>query len=139
MIYFQEDQFLRIFRKPTFTVFYLGNCGINENRKPRFGFGYRPIPTKYWQQPVHWETSNRGKEWARILHSHSYSKGLGSLSHYPGPAGLAGTLPEHPSSCWPVLSMVFPAARMSALIARPFELFKLFELSLGINQNSKAN
>ena len=29
---------------------------------------------------------------------HSYRKGLGSLSHYPGPAGLAGTLPEHLSS-----------------------------------------
>jgi len=35
-------------------------------------------------------------ERARILYSHSYKKGLGILSHYPGPVGLVGTLPERP-------------------------------------------
>ena len=49
----------------------------------------------------------------------AYRKWLSSLSHYPGSAGLAGTLPELPSSRWPVLSMVFPATRPSALTARP--------------------
>ena len=36
------------------------------------------------------------------LCSHSYRKGLSSLPHYRGPVGLAGTLPEHPSSRWPL-------------------------------------
>ena len=63
-----------------------------------------------------WQGPKLCPEWARILCSHSYRKGLGSLSHYPGPAGLAGTLPEHPFSRWPVLSMVFPATKPSKLL-----------------------
>ena len=45
-----------------------------------------------------WQGPKSCPEWARMQCSHSYRKGLGNLSHYPGPAGLAGTLPEHPST-----------------------------------------